>query len=102
MAAIFKRPRAEADLAEIWDYIAEDSESRTDAFIDTIGKKLALLAKKPSIGRTRDELGENMRSFPVGRYVLYFLPVPDGIDVVRVLHGARDLQPAFGSEESEA
>ena len=32
MANILKRPRATADLAEIWDFIAEDSEARADTF----------------------------------------------------------------------
>ena len=34
MPAINLRPRAVTDLAEIWDYIADDSEARADAFID--------------------------------------------------------------------
>jgi hypothetical protein len=42
----------------------------------------------PEIGRARPELLANLRSFPVGR----------GIEVVRVLHGARDLKPLFEQE----
>ncbi len=34
--SVVQRPRAKADLAEIWKYIADDSERRADAFIDTI------------------------------------------------------------------
>ena len=99
MANILKRPRAKADLVEIWDYIADDSENRADAFIETINQKLAVLAETPNIGRARDELGKNIRSFPVGRYVIFYMPIQGGIDVVRVLHGARDLDISFGSEE---
>lgn len=99
MAIILKRPRAKADLVEIWDYIADDSENRADAFIETINQKLAVLAERPNIGRARDELGKNIRSFPVGRYVIFYMPIQGGIDVVRVLHGARDLDISFGSEE---
>lgn len=99
MAIILKRPRAKADLVEIWDYIADDSENRADAFIETINQKLAVLAERPNIGRARDELGKNIRSFPVSRYVIFYMPIQGGIDVVRVLHGARDLDISFGSEE---
>lgn len=99
MANILKRPRAKADLVEIWDYIADDSENRADAFVETINQKLAVLAERPNIGRARDELGKNIRSFPVGRYVIFYMPIQGGIDVVRVLHGARDLDISFGSEE---
>ena len=99
MAIILKRPRAKADLVEIWDYIADDSENRADAFIETVNQKLTVLAERPNIGRARDELGKNIRSFPVGRYVIFYMPIQGGIDVVRVLHGARDLDISFGSEE---
>lgn len=99
MSQILKRPRARADLAEIWDYIAEDSEARADAFIESIGQKLETLVDNPSIGRARDILGESIRSFPVGRYVIFYLPLQDGIDVVRVLHSARDLDTALGADD---
>ncbi len=96
MSQILKRPRAKSDLVEIWDYIAENSEARADAFIQTIGQKLQILAERPNIGRPRDELVDALRSFPVGRYVIYYMPIEDGIDVVRVLHGARDIDTAWG------
>jgi toxin ParE1/3/4 len=95
MPEIIKLPRATADLVEIWDYIADDSETQADAFIDTVEGKLRLLAEKPNLGRRRYELAENMRSFPLGRYVIFYVVMPSGIQVVRVLHGARDLAAIF-------
>jgi toxin ParE1/3/4 len=65
---------------------------RADAFIDTLDRKFHILAQRPRIGRARDELAEGLRSFPVGRYVIFYLPLPEGIEIVRVLHGARDLR----------
>ena len=51
------------------------------------------------MGRVRSELAPELRSFPVGRYVVFYLPCPDGIDIVRVLHGARDIETVLQSEE---
>ena len=99
MPIILLRPRAKIDLAEIWDYIAEDSVTHADIFIETIEQKLKVLAERPGIGRTRDVLGDGLRSFPVGRYVIFYQPLQKGIDVIRVLHGARDLEAALGAEE---
>ena len=48
--------------------------------------------------RARKELATDLRSFPFGRYVIFYTPVYDGIDVVRVLHSARDIDAAFGEE----
>jgi toxin ParE1/3/4 len=98
MPKISKLARAKTDLAEIWDYIADDSEAQADAFIDQIDRKLVLLAENPTIGRMRDELAENMRSFPFGRYVIFYITTADGIQIVRVLHGARDLATIFRDE----
>ena len=101
MPVIVKRPRAQSDLAEIWDYIAEDTEARADAFVEKIDQKFQALAARPLIGRLRDELAEGLRSFPIGRYIIFYLPLPDGIEVVRILHSARDLNPIFHPEDTD-
>jgi toxin ParE1/3/4 len=99
MSLIVKLARAKADLSEIWDYIADDSEAQADSFIDSIDLKLRLIAEQPNIGRIRGELAENMRSFPLGRYVIFYVVIPNGIEVVRVLHGSRDLNAVFQSND---
>ena len=101
MPVIIKRPRAKIDLIEIWDYIADDSEARADAFIDRIDQKFRTLAQRPLIGRLRDELAADLRSFPVGRYVIYYRPLPNGVEIVRVLHSARDLNADFFAEDDD-
>ena len=101
MPVIIKRPRAKIDLIEIWDYIADDSEARADTFIDRIDQKFRTLAQRPAIGRLRDELAADLRSFPVGRYVIYYRSLPNGVEIVRVLHSARDLNADFFAEEDE-
>jgi toxin ParE1/3/4 len=98
MAAIYKRPLAQEDLIEIWEYIADDNINRADAFIDIVDGKLRTLAAQPMMGRARDELMAGLRSFPVGRYILFYELVTDGIALVRVLHSARDIPTQFESE----
>ncbi len=95
MAVILKRPQALIDLAEIWAYIAEDSIANADAFAALIDKKLHLLAKQPGMGRARPELGHGLRSFVVGHYVVFYRPSSKGIEIVRALHGARDIDAIF-------
>jgi toxin ParE1/3/4 len=91
MRIILKRPRAADDLIELWEYIADDSVTRADAFIDDVDAKFHLLAEQPMLGRTREKLAPGLRSFPFGRYVIFYEVIPDGMAIVRVLHGARDL-----------
>lgn len=98
MAVILKRPRAILDLFEIWSYIAEDSVTNADRFAARIDKTFRLLARRPEIGRARPELYQDLRSFVVGKYVVFYMPVRKGIDVIRVLHGARDIDAVFEGE----
>jgi toxin ParE1/3/4 len=69
MRGILKRQRAADDLIELWDYIAEDSVTRADAFIDDFNAKFQLLAEQPMLGRSREELAPGLRSLPFGRYL---------------------------------
>ena len=77
---------------------AEDSLDQADRWIDKLDEKFGILATQPLMGRAREELAADLRSFPFGRYVIFYMPVQDGIDVVRVLHSARDVDAAFGEE----
>ena len=50
-----------------------------------------MLAQNPFAGRARDELTANLRSFPVASYIIFYVPVADGIEVVRVMSGYRGI-----------
>lgn len=83
------------DLIEIWKYAAADNEDAADSLLDSIEEMLKLLSQSPLPGRTRKELSRDIRSFPVGNYVIFYVPHKDGITVVRVLSGYRDLDALF-------
>ncbi|MBI5899859.1 MAG: type II toxin-antitoxin system RelE/ParE family toxin [Rhodocyclales bacterium] len=100
MARIVRRPLAAADIADIWDFIAEDSVAQADAWVDRLDSKLHLLATQPLMGRSRDELAPGLRSQPYGRYVIFYEPLSDGIDVVRVIHSARDIDTVFDPDSN--
>ena len=95
MSRVLKRPQAEADLLEIGLYIAADDLEASERFLDLLDRKLRLIASTPAMGRPRPELLPRLRSFPVGEYVVFYRPIRDGVDVVRVLNGARDADSLF-------
>ncbi len=99
MPVIVKRPKALSDLAQIWDYIADDSEERADAFIATIDAKFQTLSQHPAMGRRREELAPALRSFPVGRHLIFYVALTNGVDIVRVLHGSRDIAILFQDDD---
>jgi toxin ParE1/3/4 len=71
MPSVVVRPRALADLVEIWAFIAEDSVNHADRFAALIDSQFRTLAGQPQMGRSRSELAADLRSFPVGRYVIF-------------------------------
>lgn len=91
MHTVLRTSRAEEDLLDIWEHIADDSLDAADGFLDEIAEVCHRLAENPLAGRAREELAVNLRSFPVGNYVVFYQPIENGINVIRVLHGARDL-----------
>lgn len=96
MRRIVRRPRAHQDLLEIWDYIARESNlDRADDYLRRLENALRNLATHPQMGRVRAELADGLRSFPFEGHVIFYLPLTDGVDVVRVIHGSRDLEAAW-------
>lgn len=97
MPQITRRPLATADILDIWDHIAEDNVAAADRWVDQLDETFGLLSTQPLMGRAREDLAASLRSFPFGRYVIFYEPIEDGIDVVRVLHSARDIDAVFGA-----
>lgn len=90
---------AEADLDEMWLYVAADGGADVaNHLIDDIVDRIVLLASHPKGGRLRDELSPGLRSFPVKNHIIYYRPDQGRIVVVRVLHGSRDQPSALGTE----
>ena len=84
---------AEADLLELWIYVLEQtvSEQRATSVISDIVSKFATLVEYPGMGIGREELGPGYRSFPATSHVIFYRLVTNGIEISRVLHGARDV-----------
>jgi toxin ParE1/3/4 len=86
---------ARSDLDEIWFYIADDNPDAADKFIRALVSRFPMLASMPEIGREREELSPRLRSFPVGNCIIFYRPMENGVEIARVLHGARDFPPLF-------
>lgn len=86
------------DYLDIWLYIAQDSVANADRFIDLLQSKHAVIASHPRIGTPRPDFGAEVRSYPVGHYTLFYRLHAGRIELLRVLHGARDLPRLFSAD----
>jgi toxin ParE1/3/4 len=44
------------------------------------------------MGRERNDIAPGLRSFPVGKYLIFYRLIDEGLEIVRVLHGARNIE----------
>lgn len=86
---------AESDYLDIWLYIAQDSVANADRFFDLLQSKHAVIQSQPRIGTPRPDFGAEVRSYPVAHYTLFYRLQGEQIELLRVLHGARDLPRLF-------
>ena len=90
-------PSAEQDVSDVWDYIAGDSIEAADRVLEALERALHKLAKNPGIGHSREELADRRhRFFPVHSYLIVYRFETKPLQVLRVLHAARDVQSILG------
>lgn len=94
MPSVQKTRAARRDLLDLWRYLDRQAgEDVATAHLLRIERVVDGLATFPLSARARPELGEGVRSRPVGSVVLYYRPLEDGIELLRVLDGRRDVGP---------
>ena len=96
MAEVIILPLAEADLEDVWTSIAFDSPKAADRMVERILKKVAVLERYPEMGQLRPELGFGIRLLIEQPYIIpYRIKNIDIVDVIRILHGARNAHEAL-------
>jgi toxin ParE1/3/4 len=87
--------RARSDLIEIWQDIARDDEAAADRCLDLIDARARQLVDHPQLGPRREDVRPGLRHLVVEPWVILYRVVDDGIEIVRVVHGRRDLHGLF-------
>ena len=85
-------PLARQDLIDIRNFIAKDNRTAARKVLARIRIACRALAKRPELGHLRTDLAsEPLRFWPVSSYLIIYGPDSKPIEIVRVLHGARDI-----------
>ena len=86
-------PSARRDVNDIWDYIAGDNIEAADRVLDALDHAMVKLAKTPGIGHWREELADKRhRFFLVYSYLNVYRHETKPLQIIRILHAARDVQ----------
>lgn len=88
-------PEVEAELDEIWFYVATESDDANvaDRLINSITDRFFMLARHPYLGRRRDfDMRLGLRSLPVAGYIIIHRIDGDDVLILHVVHGRRDVK----------
>jgi toxin ParE1/3/4 len=103
MKRIVRRVRAYMDLDECAEFIGRDSPRAALRFLEAADEQMERLAGAPTIGssfwETDDPRLTGLRFAPIRgfeKYLIFYRPIRNGIEIIRVLHGARNLRKLFG------
>jgi plasmid stabilization system protein ParE len=92
MAAFRLTPSAEEHIGDIVEFIAADNEDAAVRVRHALYSAFDLLASRPGIGHSRDDLTDRALKFwTVYSYLIVYDPSSKPLTIVAVLHGARDI-----------
>jgi antitoxin ParD1/3/4/toxin ParE1/3/4 len=93
-------PSAARDLDGIFEYVLENSGANSALHVyDRLHKGLSKVGAEPGIGHVRDDLAdETLRVWTVFSYLIIYRPETNPVQILRVIHGARDVLSALEEE----
>jgi toxin ParE1/3/4 len=93
MARVYKTAQARQDIFEAFFHIALDSVHVSALLKGRLEERFQTLAHNPEMGRSRPEFGRDVRLFSFEEtYLIVYRPRRDGVEILRFVHGARDLK----------
>lgn len=96
MAVVRLKPAAEKDVAHLVHHLFTQSADTASRFYAAVEDACSQLAESPNLGGVVDTDSEALAGVRVWglpgfrNYLIFYRPLADGVEVVRVLHGARD------------
>ena len=94
---IKRTPDADQDIDAIAEEIAARSQSIEVAvrWLQSVDRFIDKIATAPGVGTIRDSTLQGLRSVPFGNYLVFFRKIKRGIEVMRIIHGARRWEREF-------
>jgi toxin ParE1/3/4 len=107
MSNVTKRPQVIRDLIDLATYIAEDSLDASDRFLAAAESTFQQLGKMPGMGkicqfynpRLADVRQQAIKGFK--KYLVFYRVTDTGVEILRVIHGARDIEAILDDGEEE-
>lgn len=87
------------DLDDIYHYLSNLNLDAAARFVDAFEQKCETVAKFPRMGKSYEELAPQLRGVPLDGYIILYRLIEDGIEVIRVVSGYRNLESLFSESD---
>ncbi|NEP56881.1 MAG: type II toxin-antitoxin system RelE/ParE family toxin [Symploca sp. SIO2G7] len=94
-------PAASQDLDEISDYFVSRSVEAGEKFVNEFEQKCKNLVNFPNMGRSYAEVEPSLRGVPLEGYIILYRVIENGVEIVRVVNGYRDLTSLFSDLDQD-
>ena len=101
MAEVRRSPQAEIDLEMILGDLDQNDHAYSQRYATAFDEKSKVIGQFPEIGRPRPEIAPNLRSTLVHPYVIFYRFEADVVQIIRILHGKRDLRSIMQAQLEE-
>lgn len=99
MSRYIVSPEAQQDLRDIRNYIARDNTRAARRLVESIRQKCRTLVGFPKMGRSYDDIAPELRGVPIEGYIMLYRLIEDGVEIVRVVSGYRNLESLFSESD---
>jgi toxin ParE1/3/4 len=100
MLPVIRSAQAATDLRGILKFLQQRSPAAAQRLATKINERCERLGQFPGMGRPRDNLRPGLRSIAVEGYVILFQATPTAVEIVRILHGARNIDSIMQDDDS--
>ncbi|NEO56465.1 MAG: type II toxin-antitoxin system RelE/ParE family toxin [Okeania sp. SIO3B5] len=88
------------DINEICDYLAKNNPRSASNLFDAIRQKCKLFANFPKMGKSYSQIRPSLRGFLVKDYIIFYYPHDEGIVILRIVSGYRNLDTLFNEDSN--
>ena len=107
MGNVYKHPQVIHDLIDLATYIANNNMDVSDKFLAAAEETFKQLAKTPEIVRVREFDNHNLADIRqqtikgFRNYLVFYQTRDTDVEILRVLHGRRDIDAIFDEDLGE-
>ena len=101
MSAIHHTARARRDLIDIWLEVSAVNPAAADELYNRLEARVEILRRFPQSGPARADIAPDARALIELPYLILYRIIPEGVQIVRVLHGARHIDSTLFTQGLE-